>query len=107
MEVAARLGLERLTLYAFSTENWKRPRHEVWTLMNLLKEYLRRELATLVENDIRLRVIGRWRELDSSVVTALESALEATRGCAGMGLNIAINYDPAALHLEGGDVAAE
>jgi undecaprenyl diphosphate synthase len=50
VEAAARLEIEVLTLYAFSVENWKRPRHEVWTLMNLIKEYLRRETETLAEN---------------------------------------------------------
>jgi undecaprenyl diphosphate synthase len=92
VEAAAQLGLEVLTLYAFSVENWKRPRYEVWTLMNLLKEYLRRELATLVENDIQLQVLGRWRELDGSVVKALDQAIEATAHCGGMQLNIALNY---------------
>ncbi len=92
IEASARLGLEVLTLYAFSVENWKRPRHEIWTLMNLLKTYLRKELDSLVENDIRLGVLGRWRELDGSVVRALESALDRTSGCSGMRLNIALNY---------------
>ncbi len=92
VEAAAQLGLEALTLYAFSVENWKRPRYEIWTLMNLLKEYLRRELDRLVENDIRLQVVGRWRELDPSVVAALERGLEATAECRGMCLNIALNY---------------
>jgi undecaprenyl diphosphate synthase len=92
VETAARLGLGALTLYAFSVENWKRPRFEVRTLMNLLKEYVRRELATLRENDIRFNVIGRWQELDASVVRELETALEATRECRGMTFNIALNY---------------
>jgi len=92
VESAARLGLHHLTLYAFSVENWKRPRAEVWTLMNLLKDYLRRELDTLIENDIRFEPVGRWRELDPSVVRALEAAIEATRACRGMRFNIALNY---------------
>lgn len=92
VETAARLGLRHLTLYAFSVENWKRPRAEVWTLMNLLKEYVRRELETLIEHDIRFDPIGRWRELDPSVVTALERARDATAGCGGMRFNIALNY---------------
>ena len=83
VESAARLGVEVLTLYAFSVENWKRPRHEVWTLMNLLKEFLRREIRTLVDNDIRLHVVGRWRELDPSVVATLEEALAEDRRRAG------------------------
>jgi undecaprenyl diphosphate synthase len=92
VETSARLGLEVLTLYAFSVENWKRPRFEVWTLMNLLKEYVRREREGLVENDIRFNVIGRWRELDPSVVRELEATVEATRHCRGMKFNIALNY---------------
>jgi undecaprenyl diphosphate synthase len=92
VESAARLGLGHLTLYAFSVENWKRPRAEVWTLMNLLKDYVRRELDTLVENDIRFEPIGRWRELDPSVVAALERAVDATRHCRGLRFDIALNY---------------
>src|SRR5947209_20380640 len=59
VETSARLGIEVLTLYAFSIENWKRPRAEVATLMLLLKRYLRSELNTLLDNNIRFRVIGR------------------------------------------------
>lgn len=92
VETAARLGLEVLTLYAFSVENWKRPRFEIWTLMNLLKEYIRQELDRMVENGIRCQPIGRWRELDPSVVRELERAVEATRDCTRMTLNIALNY---------------
>ncbi len=92
IEAAARMGIEILTLYAFSVENWKRPRHEIWTLMNLLKLYLRKELETLVDNDIRLEVLGRWRELDGSVVRALEAARAQTADGSGMQLNIALNY---------------
>ncbi|MEM7048704.1 MAG: isoprenyl transferase [Acidobacteriota bacterium] len=92
VEAAARLDFEVLTLYAFSVENWKRPRFEVWTLMNLLKEYVRRELDTLVKNRIRLQVLGRWRELDPSVINVLEGALEATQDGDRMCLNIALNY---------------
>ena len=54
-------------------ENWKRPRFEVWTLMNLLKEYVGKEREALVENDIRFNVLGRWSELDPSVVRELET----------------------------------
>ena len=92
VEAAAELGLEYLTLYAFSVENWKRPRYEVWTLMNLLKDFLRRELRTLQDNDIRLQILGRWRELDASIVRQLERAVEATAAGTGMTLNIALNY---------------
>ena len=92
VETAARLELEALTLYAFSTENWKRPRFEVMTLMALLQEYLRRELQNLLDNDISFRVVGRMDGLDPSVVRALERALKATASCRGMVFNIALNY---------------
>ncbi len=92
IETAARLELEALSLYAFSVENWKRPRYEIWTLMNLLKEYLRRELSGLVENNVRLQVLGRWRELEESVVSELERAIDETRNASGLNLNIALNY---------------
>src|SRR6516164_10420315 len=63
VETSARLGIDVLTLYAFSVENWKRPRAEVNTLMMLLKRYIRLELATLLSNNIRFQVIGRPEEL--------------------------------------------
>jgi undecaprenyl diphosphate synthase len=92
VEASAQLELEILTLYAFSTENWQRPRYEIWTLMNLLKEYLRRELRALQDNGIRLNILGRWRELDPSVVAAIEEALEQTADGDGLQLNVALNY---------------
>lgn len=92
VETAARLKLDALTLYAFSTENWKRPKAEVSTLFTLLKEYLKREFRTLVENDIRFRVVGRMDGLDATVQQALTMALEATAGCGGMTFNVALNY---------------
>src|SRR5512135_460399 len=67
VEISARLGLEVLTLYAFSVENWKRPRSEVRTLMNLLKEFVRRELKNIQESGVRFRVIGRTADLEPSV----------------------------------------
>ncbi len=92
VETAARLGLDALTLYAFSTENWKRPKAEVSTLFALLKEFLKREFRSLVENHIRFRVVGRPDGLDPSVRSALEMALEATASCRGMVFNVALNY---------------
>jgi len=74
VETAARLELGVITLYAFSVENWKRPRFEVATLMMLLKEYLRKELATLMENNIRFTPIGRIDGLDPSVQRELRYA---------------------------------
>jgi undecaprenyl diphosphate synthase len=92
VETSARLGLQVLTLYAFSVENWKRPKSEVATLMGLLKHYLRRELATLLKNNIRFRVIGRPEELPRDVQSELERGMEQTRQCSGLLFNIALNY---------------
>src|SRR5438093_11530196 len=75
VEASARLGLEAITLYAFSKENWKRPRAEVDTLMELLREYLRRELETLQKNSIRFRVIGNIEELAMSVRAELAQGM--------------------------------
>jgi undecaprenyl diphosphate synthase len=92
VETAARLGIGVLTLYAFSQENWKRPRSEVDTLMDLLKEYVRKELHTLVDNNIRLRVIGRMGDLAPAVQEELRRALEATADKSGLVFNIALSY---------------
>ncbi len=92
VELSARLGVEVLTLYAFSVENWKRPPAEVAVLMGLLKRYLRLELATLLKNNIRFRVIGSQRELDSDVCSELDQAQDQTASNTGMVFNIALNY---------------
>jgi undecaprenyl diphosphate synthase len=92
VETSARLGIEVLTLYAFSMENWKRPRTEVNTLMTLLKRYLRLELATLLQNDIRFQVIGRADELPLDVREELEAAMRQTQTNKGMLFNIALSY---------------
>src|SRR5882724_12623795 len=78
VESCARLGIKALTLYAFSVENWKRPRHEVETLWRLLRFYLRRELPELKKNDIRLEAIGRLDALPEQVRAELDAAVEAT-----------------------------
>jgi undecaprenyl diphosphate synthase len=92
VETAARLGINVLTLYAFSIENWKRPPTEVGTLMRLLKRYLRSELNTLLRNDIRFRVIGRMEELSPDIQEELNVAIERTASGSGMLFNIALNY---------------
>ena len=92
VELSARLGIDVLTLYAFSMENWKRPRAEVSTLMTLLKRYLRLELGTLMENNIRFLVIGREDELAVDVREELSAAVRQTAGNSGMRFNIALNY---------------
>jgi len=87
VETSARLGIDVLTLYAFSIENWKRPRAEVNTLMTL-----RLELGTLLKNNIRFRVIGRVDELPPDVRHELEIGIGRTAGNTGMLFNIALNY---------------
>jgi len=92
VETAARLELGVITLYAFSVENWKRPRFEVATLMMLLKEYLRKELATLMDNNIRFTTIGRIEGLDPSVQRELKYAEDQTARNSGLLFQIALNY---------------
>jgi undecaprenyl diphosphate synthase len=92
VETSARLGIGVLTLYAFSVENWKRPLSEVNTLMMLLKRYLRLELATIHENNIRFQVIGRQDELSPDVRGELEAGIRRTADNTGMLFNIALNY---------------
>jgi undecaprenyl diphosphate synthase len=92
IEASARVGLEVLTLYAFSVENWKRPAAEVSTLMLLLKRYLRSELDTLLGNNIRFNVVGRSDELPPDIVQELGDAERRTSRNTGMIFNIALNY---------------
>jgi undecaprenyl diphosphate synthase len=92
VETSARAGIGVLTLYAFSVENWKRPRAEINTLMMLLKRYLRLELNTLLANNITFQVIGRPEELAPDVRRELEAGIERTAANTGMRFNIALNY---------------
>lgn len=92
VEACARLGVPYLTLYAFSVENWKRPQSETRLLMALLREYLRKEIAELNRQNIRLWAIGRTQELPRAVQQDLQSALAKTARNAGMRLTLALNY---------------
>ncbi len=92
VETCAQLGLEALTLYAFSVENWKRPRHEIEGLWRLLRFYLRRELPNLMKNDIQLVAIGRLESLPAAVQAELQAVMDRTTQNRGMRLNLAINY---------------
>ncbi len=92
VELSARLGIGALTLYAFSVDNWKRPPAEVMALMGLLKRYLRLELASLMDNNIRFQLIGSQAELPSDVCDELDAAQEKTSRNAGLVFNIALNY---------------
>jgi undecaprenyl diphosphate synthase len=86
------MGIQALTLYAFSVENWKRPRAEVDTLWRLLHYYLRKELPDLQRNGIRLQAIGRVEALPPHVIRELESVVEATSGNRKLLVNLAVNY---------------
>src|SRR4051812_39156039 len=92
VEDCSRLGVQALTLYAFSAENWKRPRAEVDMLWRLLRYYLRHELEDLQRNDIRLQSSGRVEELPQRVYEQLREAEHLTARNKGMRLNLAINY---------------
>jgi undecaprenyl diphosphate synthase len=92
VDTGARLGLEALTLYAFSTENWKRPRYEIDALMRMLRKYLRIELDEIDRQHIRFQAIGRTNELTESVRVDLDKAAARTARNTGMVLSIALNY---------------
>ena len=92
VEACARLGVPCLTLYAFSVENWKRPHTEIKLLMNLLREYLKKEIGELNRQNIRLGVIGRIQELPKPVLQDLQNALDGTRQNTGLRLTLALNY---------------
>ena len=92
IEYAARLTIPVLTLYAFSSENWKRPEHEVNTLWRLLRQYLRSDLVTLQQNNIRFNTIGRISELPSTVQKQLAHVIQKTSSNTGMKLFLALNY---------------
>ncbi len=92
VEVAARLGIEILTLDAFSRENWRRPPAEVETLMGLLSEFLSRELEEFHKNNVHLSVIGRLEELPDSVQKDLDRALSRTAANSGLDLCVALSY---------------
>ncbi|HAU5068895.1 TPA: isoprenyl transferase [Clostridioides difficile] len=88
----SKLGVKHLTLYAFSTENWKRPKLEVDTLMNLLSTYLRNEIAELHQNNVKVTAIGDISALPKICIRELNSAKELTKNNTGVNLNLALNY---------------
>jgi len=92
IETCARLKIEALTLYAFSVENWRRPKTEIDFLMQLLREYLRKEMPLLQKNEIRMRFLGRIDELPAGVQKDVREAMENTAGNKGMVLCVALNY---------------
>lgn len=92
IEACCRLDIEALTLYAFSVENWKRPRSEIQTLWALLRQYLRQELPDLKANGVRFQTIGRVSALPREVCDDIDNAIVETAANDGMRLNIALNY---------------
>ena len=92
IETCARLRVEALTLYAFSVENWRRPKAEIDFLMQLLREYLRQEMPLIQKNNIRMRFLGRADDLPPGVQRDTREAMETTAGNTGMVLCVALNY---------------
>ena len=92
VRAAGDLGIEAMTLYAFSSENWKRPEEEVSDLMGLMKRFILSDLDEFAANDVKLRVIGNWRALAPDVVKLIDNALERTAGNKRTTLAVALNY---------------
>lgn len=92
MRAAGDLGIEALTLYAFSSENWKRPEDEVSDLMGLLKRFIVSDIDEFAANDVRLKIIGDWRALAPDVVALIEDAIARTAHNRRTTLAVALNY---------------
>ena len=92
VEECSRLGIGYLTLYAFSSENWARPKTEVQALMSLLKKYIRSEVPRMMQNDIRFAVIGNRDDLPAGVNREIDDAISATAQNGGMQLTLALSY---------------
>jgi len=92
VRAAGNIGVKILTLYAFSTENWKRPPLEVQALMGLLKTFLQKELQTIADNNVSLRCLGQRERLPDEVRRVLDTAIAETAGNSGLVLNLALSY---------------
>ena len=92
VEASAELGVKHLTLYAFSTENWNRPKLEVQTLMKLLVKSLKKEIKTLQDNNIKLTAIGALKDLPSKAYNELQEVIEKTKDNTNMTLTLALSY---------------
>ncbi|NLY47102.1 MAG: isoprenyl transferase [Tissierella sp.] len=92
VEASTELGIKHLTLYAFSTENWKRPKNEIEGLMKLLITYIRNELDKLIKNNVRLNILGDVTPLPDLAKLEIRRAIDETKDNNGMVLNIALNY---------------
>jgi undecaprenyl diphosphate synthase len=91
-EECSRLKIEQLTLYCLSSENWKRPQTEINFLMHLLERYMIEERSTIMENDVRVRMLGRRDDIPEQVLRELDKTVEMSRANGGLRLNLAINY---------------
>jgi len=107
IDTCARLGLEAVTLYAFSTENWKRPKQEVSGLMSMLKHYLRKELQEVMQHNIRFVPIGNINGLSADVQKEIAFAVDKTSKNTGMVMCVALNYGGRAEILQACQLAAE
>ena len=92
IETSREIGISNLTLYAFSTENWQRPRAEVEALMSLLIKFLKSEQKNMMENSIRLSMIGQFERLPEKVRTRIQSIMDLTKANNGLQLNLALSY---------------
>ena len=92
VRVAGEMGLEAMTLYAFSSENWNRPREEVSDLMGLLRQYIQSDIEEFVENGVRLKVIGNYKALEPDIVAMIDNAIARTAANSRMTLAVALNY---------------
>ena len=92
VENCARLGIKILTIYAFSVENWKRPKSEVETLMAMISEFLSKEVGNLIKNGIRFQPIGRWRDLPARVADDIKQGIAKTSSGKKMLFQVALNY---------------
>lgn len=91
-EECARLNIAQLTLYCLSSENWKRPQQEIDFLMHLLEQYMIGERSTIMDNNLRVRMVGRRTNIPEHVLVELDRTVEMSRDNSGMWLNLAINY---------------
>lgn len=107
IRMSSDLGITSLTLYAFSTENWKRPSDEVSTLMALLIEYFTKEIDELFANNVRIRIIGAYEDFAPAVRSVIERAMKRTEHNDGLNLNIALNYGSRAEILRAANLAMQ
>ncbi len=92
VKAASELGVKHLTVYAFSTENWKRPQNEIGGIFRLLVNYVDKELSSLHENRVKVSILGNYEKLPAETVKKLEEALEKTKNNTGLAFHIALNY---------------